>query len=232
MIRIMFVSILLFVPFAIASAADNTESNQCKDTDYFLEHIEECEKQNQLSESVHGDKPKSKNDSDESTQQNFEYVEDKFTECASGNIEIFLNRVRTEKTRVTDAINNISKVEAVTSIVNICGVTLKRLEESISTIRKADMSGLLAQAKETSKCFVTVSAWIEASYGKSPKPPLDTIKANELIKVDDVKKSWESELKKLEDMQKERSTELEVYEQLKKFHSKSCLDNLPKPEGQ
>jgi hypothetical protein len=236
----MFVSILLFVPFAMVDAANDIKNHQCNDDDYYLEHTEECEnppigpvvpvqngpqKENSPTNKDNKDNP-------ELTQQTDEYVEDEFTECASGNIEIFLNRVRTEKTRVTDAINNISKVEPVASIVNLCAVTLKRLEESISTIRRADMSGLLAQAKETSKCFVTVSAWIEASYGKSPKPPLDTIKANELIKVDDVKNSWESELKKLEDMQKERSTELEVYEQLKKFHSKSCLDNLPKPEGQ
>jgi hypothetical protein len=230
----MFVSILLFVPFAIANATNDTQNLRCNDDGYFLEHTEECEKQSSSNNSAqkvvepNGGNPSPK----VSTQQTDEYVEDKFTECASGNIEIFLNRVRTEKTRITDAINNISKVEAVTSIVNLCGVTLKRLEESIATIRKADMSGLLTQATETSECFVTISAWIEARYGKSPQPPLDTIKASELIKVDDVKKAWELELKKLVGMQKERSAELVIYEQLRQLHSKSCLDDSPKPEGQ
>jgi hypothetical protein len=239
----MFVSILLFVPFAMVDAANDIKNHQCNDDDYYLEHTEECEnppigpvvpvqngpqKENSPTNKDNKDNPKL-------TQQTDEYVEDEFTECASGNIDIFLNRVQSEKARITDAINNISKVEPVASIVNLCGVTLKHLEESISTIRKADMGGLLTQARETSKCFSTVSAWIEAHYESSDpieKEVLKPIKMNKLIKVNETKESWKAEFNKLEEMQKERTAELGIYEKLKNLHSKSCLDNLPKPEEQ
>lgn len=220
-IKVVFAFVLFF---AVSSAMAN-----CQDDDYYMEHMEECDNGivvQPLLQNPNGSQP-SANGGENVASANGNELHG----CIGGNITIFLNRVKAENAQIANAINNISKVERVQSIVNICSLTLKRLENSISTIRKADMSGLLAQAQKTSKCFSDVFSWIEINYGESPTPPFDTIKANELIRVQETKDSWESKLKKLKEMQKERATELEIYVQLKDLHSKSCLDS-PTTEAQ
>jgi len=237
MVRFIKIVFAFVIFFAVSSAMAN-----CQDDDYYIEHIDECENSDTGEPSAPPNLPKSQpsaNDgegvvSDSPTPANDESVtsnSNELHECVGGNIDIFLNRVKAESVQIANAINNINKVERVKSITNLCGVTLKRLEESISTIRKADMSGLLAQAQKTNMCFLEVFSWIETTYGKSPAPPWDTIKDNELIKVREVEEDWKSKLKKLEDLQKERSAELKNYVLMKDRHSKSCLDS-PKTEGQ
>jgi len=212
MVRFIKVVFAFVIFFTVSSAIAD-----CKNDDYYIEHADESEKGDIVVLPAPPNLPKSQSsanagegvvsDSQEAS-ANDESVAwpygNELHECAGGNIAIFLSRVKAENAQIANAINNISQVERVQSIVNICSLMLERLEKSIPAIRKADMSGLLTQAQETSLCFSEVFSWIETIYGKSPVPPFDTIKDNELRRVREVKESWKSKLKKLEELQKER----------------------------
>jgi hypothetical protein len=98
-------------------------------------------------------------------------------------------RVKSETSELAKTIQDIESVKPAISITNLCGLTLEKLDQSVSILKQAARGGLLEQAETTDGCFDNVFDWIEKSYGKSPIRPFDVLKHNQLIIVRSGKKA-------------------------------------------
>jgi len=180
----------------LGSSVDLTfDSSRCKDDDYYLEHIDQCEGVDKCS--------------------------NQFPDCTS-SLPNFFERVKSETSELAKTIQEVDSVKSASSIIDFCGLTLEKLDQSISILKQAARGGLLEQAETTGGCFDDVFDWIEKSYGKSPIRPFDVLKHNQLIIVRRVKKHWELQSGILKSQLRGRSTDLEDYMRIKQIRPSVC----------